>query len=342
MGVSVSVRHVNMNKVTITANGRPMMPKPRKVSKAAQRAAVNRLYIDTPENAAVICDRILHPDPNAPVVLCDPNVCDMLYLKEYGTDNIMRYTLSQQKKETKARERVKKCNKDRLRNLAAPGGGSLEATMPGHKSMLAIDFIKWLAFQMQHRLAFENCYAATTRWRRRRFEALRLARKSEDQFVNRLRKQFGQDPLIIMGDWSAAPRSMRFQPPIKTARFRRMFQRHHLMMMYIDEFRTSSRCPFVIRNPGQQDKVCGAIVKSGFRTRQSPRPWRKVHGLLGCTSRNCTKEQWTPDSDLGKCVRYHNRDRASVENFEHIIREQIVKEAERPAHLSRGERGKNL
>ncbi|KAJ3134893.1 hypothetical protein HDU90_004217, partial [Geranomyces variabilis] len=135
---NVSVRHVNMNKVTITANGRPMMPKPRKVSKAAQRAAVNRLYIDTPENAAVICDRILHPDPNAPVVLCDPNVCDMLYLKEYGTDNIMRYTLSQQKKETKARERVKKCNKDRLRNLAAPGGGSLEATMPGHKSMLML------------------------------------------------------------------------------------------------------------------------------------------------------------------------------------------------------------
>ncbi|KAI8585749.1 hypothetical protein BDZ88DRAFT_510350 [Geranomyces variabilis] len=190
----------------------------------------------------------------------------------------------------------------------------------------AIEFNQWLAFQVQHRLAFENCYAATTRWRRRQFEAFRLARKSKDQFVNRLRKQFGQDPLIIMGDWSAAPRSMRFQPPIKTARFRRMLRRHHLMIDH---------------------KVCGAIVKSGFRTRQSPRPWRKghtvgVHGLLGCTSRNCTKEQWTPDSDLSKCVRYHNRDRASVGNFEHIIREQIVKEGERPAHLSRGDHGKNL
>ncbi|KAI8585988.1 hypothetical protein BDZ88DRAFT_510159 [Geranomyces variabilis] len=210
---------------------------------------------------------------------------------------------------------------------------------------VAIDFNQWLAFQVQHRLAFENCYAATTQWHRRQFEALRLARKSEDQFVNRLHKQFGQDPLIIMGDWSAAPCSMRFQPPIKTAHFRTMLRRHHILMMYIDEFRTSSRCPFVIRNPEQQDKVCGAIVKSGFRTRQSLRPWQgghtvEVHGLLGCTS--CTKEQWTPDSDLGKRVRYHNRDRASVENFEHIIREQIVKEGERPAHLSRGERGKNL
>ncbi|KAJ3136075.1 hypothetical protein HDU90_003478 [Geranomyces variabilis] len=348
-GVGVSVRHVDMTKVTVTTKGRPMMPRPRKVSKAAQRAAVDKLYIDTPENAAVIRDRILHLDPNAPVILCDPNVRDMLYLKEYGTgtDSIMRYTLSQQKKETKARERVKECNKDRLRNLPAPGGGSLEATMPGHKSMLAIDFNQWLAFQVQHCLAFENCYAATTRWRRRRFEALRLARKSEDQFVNRLRKQFGQDPLIIMGDWSAAPRSIRFQPPIKTARFRTMLRRHHILMMYIDEFRTSSRCPFVICNPGQQDKVCGAIVKSGFRTRQSPRPWRRghtvgVHGLLGCTSRECTREQWTPDSDLGKRVRYHNRDRASVGNFEHIICEQIVKEGERPAHLSRGDRGKNL
>ncbi|KAI8585507.1 hypothetical protein BDZ88DRAFT_491922 [Geranomyces variabilis] len=120
-GVGVSVRHVDMTKVTITANGRPMMPKPRKVSKAAQRAAVDKLYIDTPENAAVIRDRIVHPDLNAPVVLCDPNVRDMLYLKEYGTDNIMRYTLSQQKKETKARKRIKECNKDRLRNLPAPG-----------------------------------------------------------------------------------------------------------------------------------------------------------------------------------------------------------------------------
>ncbi|KAI8591326.1 hypothetical protein BDZ88DRAFT_61517 [Geranomyces variabilis] len=155
-----------------------------------------------------------------------------------------------------------------------------------------------------------------------------------------------------MGDWSAVPRSMRFQPPIKTARFRTMLRRHHIMMMYIDEFRTSSHCPFVIRNPGQQDKVCGAIVKSGFRTRPSPRPWRRghtveVHGLLGCTSRECTREQalsqqWTPDSDLGKRVRYQNRDRASVGNFEHIICEQIVKEGERPAHLSRGDHGKNL
>ncbi|KAJ3140178.1 hypothetical protein HDU90_008402 [Geranomyces variabilis] len=330
-GVSVSIWHVDMTK-------------------AAQRAAVNRLYIDTPENAAVIRDLILYPDPNAPVILCDPNIRDMLYLKECGTgtDNIMRYTLSQQKKETKACERVKECNKDRLRNLPAPGGtGSLEATIPGHKSMLAIDFNHWLAFQVQHHLAFENCYAATTRWRRRRFEAFRLARKCEDQFVNRLCKQFGQDPLIIMGDWCAVPRSMRFQPPIKTARFRTMLRCHHILMMYIDEFRTSSRCPFVIRNPGQQDKVCGAIVKSGFRTRQSPRPWQRghtveVHGLLGCTSRECTKEQWTPDSDLGKRVRYHNRDRASVGNFEHIIRGQIVEEGERPAHLSRGERGKNL
>ncbi|KAI8586130.1 hypothetical protein BDZ88DRAFT_483979 [Geranomyces variabilis] len=135
-GVGVSVRHVDMTKVTVTTTGRPMMPKPRKVSKAAQRAAVDRLYIDTPENAAVIRDRILHPDPNAPVVLCDPNIRDMLYLKEYGTDNIMRYTLLQQKKETKARERVKECNKERLRNLPAPGGRSLEATMPGHNSML--------------------------------------------------------------------------------------------------------------------------------------------------------------------------------------------------------------
>ncbi|KAI8590786.1 hypothetical protein BDZ88DRAFT_505866 [Geranomyces variabilis] len=139
-GVGVSVRHVDMTKVTVTTKGRPMMPRPRKVSKAAQRAAVDKLYINTSENAAVIRDRILHRDrdPNAPVVLCDPNVRNMLYLKEYGTDNIMRYTLSQQKKETKARERVKECNKDWLRNLPAPGGttGSLEATMPGHKSML--------------------------------------------------------------------------------------------------------------------------------------------------------------------------------------------------------------
>ncbi|KAJ3136582.1 hypothetical protein HDU90_002958 [Geranomyces variabilis] len=176
-----------MTKVTVTTNGRPVMPKPRILSKAAQRAAVDKLYVDTPENAAVIRNRILHSnsDPNAPVILCDPNVRNMLYLKEYGTDNIMRYTLSQQKKETKARERVKEYNKDRLRNLSAPGGtGYLEATTPGHKSMLAIDFNQWLAFQVQHCLAFENCYAATTRWCRRQFEALYLVRKSEDQFVN--------------------------------------------------------------------------------------------------------------------------------------------------------------
>ncbi|KAI8591392.1 hypothetical protein BDZ88DRAFT_450277 [Geranomyces variabilis] len=150
-GIGVSVRHVDITKVTVTTKGRPMMPKPRKVSKAAQ-----------------------HRDLNTPAVLCDPNVRDMLYLKEYGTDNIMRYTLLQQKKETKARERVKECNKDRLHNLPAPGSTrSLEATIPGHKSMLMLkcnaDAVAWdadaCAMQMSDCMVDAEMRNAVTRCR---------------------------------------------------------------------------------------------------------------------------------------------------------------------------------
>ncbi|KAJ3155730.1 hypothetical protein HDU86_004199 [Geranomyces michiganensis] len=238
-------------------------------NKADKLNKINRLYVDQPANAAFIRHRLLYPERDKGVVLWDPNIRDMGYTKKFGTKQKMRYTLPQHQRETKARQRVKECNRDRLRNLTVPGvqpASSLESIMPSHKSMRAEAFEEWLRFQVEHLEAFQACYASSTRWNRRRFEAARVARKSEDRFVNRFRKHYGRNPVVVMSDWEKVHRSLMHQPPIKTKRFRTMFARNNITVFLIDEYRTSSRCP-----------DCFQPVEQGFRKRPSPTATAQWH-----------------------------------------------------------------
>ncbi|KNC98893.1 uncharacterized protein SPPG_09323 [Spizellomyces punctatus DAOM BR117] len=125
-----------------------------------------------------------------------------------------------------------------------------------------------------------------------------------------MRNKFGNFT-VVMGDWSDAGRTARFQTSSKTKGWRTLFKRNRINCFLLDEYKTSSVCPH-----------CSSGVEKGFKTRPHSRPWRrregkieKVHGLLGCTNPNCLQQSWT--------MRYWNRDTLSTCNMLMIVQSML-------------------
>jgi len=142
-----------------------------------------------------------------------------------------------------------------------------------------------------------------------------------------MKKKYGKDFTVVMGDWSDAGRTNKFQTSSKTIGWRMLFKRNKIKCFLIDEHKTSSRCP-----------LCELEV-STFKKRPHSRPWRHkkghtetVHGLLGCTNLNCCIQSWTLERAywLRRCW---NRDQLSVCNMENIVFSYLAAN-ERPLYLS--------
>ena len=102
--------------------------------------------------------------------------------------------------------------------------------------------------------------------------------KSESKLINKMKELYG-DFVVVMGDWSDAGHTARYQASSKTKGWRTTFKRNHIKCFLLDEYRTSSVCPNCNRSEH---------IEKGFKTRLSSRPWlaskgqnESVHGLLG-------------------------------------------------------------
>ena len=100
---------------------------------------------------------------------------------------------------------------------------------------------------------------------------------------NLIRRKFGPNPLIVLGDKSLK-QPARFHTPTQGVGLRYQLHRLGFRVLLLDEYRTSSSCPDCFANTTR-------CVK-----RPSPRPWRHtfgniwVHGLLKCDSTQCKLE----------------------------------------------------
>ncbi|KAI8086838.1 uncharacterized protein B0P05DRAFT_578067 [Gilbertella persicaria] len=97
--------------------------------------------------------------------------------------------------------------------------------------------------------------------------------QSDRRLCKNIRKNFGNDAVIVIGNWSAG--NVKFHEPIRGVGMRRMLQKEGFLVHLIDEFKTSSICP-----------VCKGDVET-FKEIVNPRPFRrekyptvKRHGLL--------------------------------------------------------------
>ncbi|KND02386.1 uncharacterized protein SPPG_02855 [Spizellomyces punctatus DAOM BR117] len=237
------------------------------------------------------------------VIVIDPNKRDILYCQD-SNGTTFRYTANQRCKETGSRRIAK-----RREAMKAGGIDLIESRIPSHKTMNLMDFTRYLLVRRADSDRRKEFYShpAHTRWK---WHAFINRQKSESNLISNLRNKFGNFT-IVMGDWSDAGRTARFQTSSKTKGWRTLFKRNRIDCFLLDEYKTSSVCPH-----------CSSDVEKGFKTRPHSRPYRrregkieKVHGLLGCTNPNCLQQAWT--------MRYWNRDTLSTCNMVTIVQSML-------------------
>ncbi|KAJ2617960.1 hypothetical protein EV177_000270 [Coemansia sp. RSA 1804] len=119
------------------------------------------------------------------------------------------------------------------------------------------------------------------------------------------------NPTLVLGDWSA--RNACWHAPIPGVGMRRMLAKLGFRLLHIDEYLTSTMCPYY--ETGTLEK----FLKVG-----NPRPHRRgvrpvimSHAVLRCENVTCIGRVADGQSDLmhPRCL---NRDLAAAMNFRHI------------------------
>ena len=283
----------------------------RKSAKMLQ-ADVDALYV---ENNLPAC----RDAPN--VVVIDPNKRDILFCQDlHGTQ--FRYTSNQRAKETDSR----KFARQREALKKEPGVDLIESRIPTHKTMHLQNYTRYLLVRRAYWRQRKEFYSdpAHTRWK---WYSFINRQKSESNLIANMRKKFGHNFTVVLGDWSDAGRTAKFQTSSKTKGWRTLFKRNRIDCLLLDEYKTSSVCPRCISSE---------FVEKGFKSRPHSRPWRrhegkteKVHGLLGCKNPNCVQQDWTSG------MRYWNRDTLSTCNMRTVVR-SLLDGNGRPAVFRRG------
>jgi hypothetical protein len=65
--------------------------------------------------------------------------------------------------------------------------------------------------------------------------------EADDMLANKLRSQFGEDALLVMGDWSAP--NQKYHEPIRDKALRNALRHRGFDVVLLDEFRISKVCP---------------------------------------------------------------------------------------------------
>jgi hypothetical protein len=259
-------------------------------------------------------------------VVIDPNKDDLLYIKDKNGIK-MRYTRIQRRKETGA----KKYNAI-LRDLKLNCGiAKIESDIPSHRAMNKEGFLNYIRYCREHEPELKPFYQETVhnkfKWNRHI-----NTQRSEQRLVNRMKTLYGEDTAIIMGDWSDAGHTMKFQTSSKTKGFEKLYRRNGFKFYLLDEHKTSSQSPIEEDSPPEH-----------ILARPNPRPWRRrgklfgkenrrkwktVYGLLCCKNMNEGKQTGLP------VFTYWNRDDLSTENMRIIVR-TMLKGGARPKRYCR-------
>ncbi|KAI8092844.1 uncharacterized protein BX664DRAFT_261191 [Halteromyces radiatus] len=258
-GVSLVI--AKQNKNTLAMGGRQAYQAPVRTTQY-----IDELNVDQHHEIANRC------------VLIDVGRRDMLYcvLESSTTVNVSayRYTSNQRRNETK-RRRYAKILLERKTNQVTQA--ELELSHTNSKTLNVGDFTTFLQTRATVWQALHEFYAMIV-FRKLRLSAYIRRQQSDERLVKSLRNQFGNDSVLVIGDWSAP--HQRHHEPMRGVGMRRMLVRFGCQLYLIDEFRTSKVCP-----------SCSQRSLEHFGLFPNPRPFRtgqvRRWGLLRCTSQQC-------------------------------------------------------
>ena len=277
--------------------------------------------------------------------MIDPNKRDLLYCqgrkmdekrreerKKGGEDEkgkTLRYTANQRRAETGNRRRARRFEWRRRKD----GINEIESQLPTYQTMDLAAFDRYLDARdaATPRLA---AFYADPWYRRTRWYNYIGRQRSEQAFINRFKKTYGADAIVIMGDWGDGGHAMKWHAPTKNKGWLQVFKRNRIPCYLVNEYRTSRLCP-------KCEQPC-----ERFKKRKSPRPPRRpkreqprepskeretprkppkerkvlVHGLLRCTNVACLQ----PGSPSGGVRRrLWNRDTLATCNMLAIVESML-------------------
>ncbi|GAA5800581.1 hypothetical protein HPULCUR_006017 [Helicostylum pulchrum] len=230
---------------------------------------------------------------------------------------VYRYTSNQKGVETKSRKFRK------LRNRFKPDEViAVELSLSYHHatSVNRENFVKYLEAKANVSEGLNNYYgnedippgvraADRLPFRKMKLSSIINMKQSEQRLAKKLRQKFGQDSVIIIGNWTAT--NVKYHEPTKGVGIRNMLRKGFKVYL-LDEFKTSSLC---------------SSCKDGtnlekFKEVKTPRPFRRTknptvicYGLLRCTNEDCLQD--SKESLVHR--RFYNRDMAATLNFRHIL-----------------------
>ena len=225
--------------------------------------------------------------------------------------NKLRYTCCQRRIESLR----KRCNKIILRNKEKKNIIKEETELSKYncKTVCIEKFKKYIKEKTKLndkvRYFYENQLYRKLKWRTWIYQ-----RKSEDNFLNRIEKTFGDknNLLLCYGNWSNN-KQMKYLFPTKGIGMRRAIQKKYDVAL-IDEFRTSKLCSH-----------CGNELEN----------YKNIHRLLVC--KGCTKsfvKKNKHDGSESKNIMFMNRDMNACVNMLTISHEWI-KNQKRPERFCR-------
>ncbi|KAJ2557933.1 hypothetical protein EV175_001057 [Coemansia sp. RSA 1933] len=142
--------------------------------------------------------------------------------------------------------------------------------------------------------------------------------------VQNLHRKFGEDAVLIMGNWSAP--MTKFHKPIRGKGMCRMLQQQGFKVYLLDEYCMSKTCPACIE---------GSLTT--FKCIKNPRPYQRnarpqviCHGLLSCKNEKCMEPMADGSAASPHHVRLWNQDLAAIRNFRHILN-SLCENGARPA-----------
>jgi hypothetical protein len=258
-------------------------------------------------------------DTQGQCVLIDPNRRDLLFCMHEDSEpeepRIMRYTKNTQAKQRKER----KYRNIRLSVKQDTNVGLAEAQLGqvARSTTLPHKFALFVAQRSKVASILSNHYSSTNTVNSRNTNgALPLHRKlrlsstinrnrEDDRLSDDLRVSFGDECILVMGNWSAGNNA--YHEPIRGVGMRRALRKRGMTVLMLDEYNTSKHCPH-----------CFGKTLETFKRVPNPRPWQRVetptvlcNGLLRCTNQNCMQPV--------QSTRLYNRDVAAVCNFRHIL-----------------------
>ena len=195
----------------------PYASKSTKKSKEAIEAEVKQMYVDN--NLP-----LLRHSSN--IVVIDPNKRDLLYCQDRNNASVLKYTSNQRGVESgtrlycKIRERMKSAARVNI----------MESNIRSHKTMDVNLFLHYLLSRAAVSI-FRQPFYDQPEHRKLRWKRFINTQKSEQNFINQMKKSFGTNFAVVLGDWSDGGSTMKFQSASKTKGWRTTFKRNKVKLL---------------------------------------------------------------------------------------------------------------